>query len=132
MKTSQIWALSMLSLLLMVRLLRLLLLLPLAATAAAISRLLPTGSPEVQPDVSCSYHRWPRLHMHVAEESVRERQLMAAAAGPSDAGGEGEEEEYEELQEPPFPEPQVQPMLLCDLLELAAEADTASLVRDSE
>lgn len=69
-----------------------------------------------------------------AEESVRERQLMAAEAGPSDAGDEGDEEleEFEELQEPPFPEPQVQPMLLCDLLALAAEVDAAAHAQESE
>lgn len=71
------------------------------------------------------------------EESVRERQLMAAEAGPSDAAAadddEGEtEQEFEELlQEPPFPEPELRPMLLCDLLGLAAEEEVAAMAHDA-
>lgn len=63
---------------------------------------------------------------------MRERQLMAAEAGPSDADDEGEEEEFAELQEPPFPEPEVQPKLLYDLLAQAAELDAAAVVEESE
>lgn len=58
---------------------------------------------------------------------------MAAEAGPSDAVDEGEdEEEFEELQDPPFPEPELKPMLLCDLLGHAAEVDAAALAQESE
>lgn len=74
-----------------------------------------------------------------AEESVRERQLMAAEAGPSDAAAaaaaddEGEEEqEFEELQEPPFPDPELRPMLLCDLLGRAAEEEVAAIAHNSK
>lgn len=63
----------------------------------------------------------------VAEESVRERQLMAAEAGPSDAV-----EEFEELQDPPFPDPEPHPMALCDLLGLAAELAAAGRAQDCE
>jgi hypothetical protein len=57
---------------------------------------------------------------------------MAAEAGPSDALDEDELEELEELQEPPFPEPPPRVMLLCDLLGLAAEVETAAAVHDCE
>ena len=60
---------------------------------------------------------------------MRERQLMAAEAGPS---GAGELEEFEELQEPPFPEPVTQPMALCDLLGMAAELEAAGRAQDSK
>lgn len=62
---------------------------------------------------------------------MRERQLMAAEAGPSDAD-EGVEEDFAELQDPPFPEPEVHPMLLCDLLAQAAELDAAAAVEEGE
>jgi hypothetical protein len=65
---------------------------------------------------------------------------MAAEAGPSDAAaaaddeeGEEVEQEFEELlQEPPFPEPELRPMLLCDLLGLAAEEEVAAMAHDGE
>lgn len=60
---------------------------------------------------------------------------MAAEAGPSDAAAddEGEEEqEFEELQEPPFADPELRPMLLCDLLGRAAEEEVAAIAHNSE
>lgn len=65
----------------------------------------------------------------VAEASVLERQLMAAEAGPSDAV---DEDEFEEQEEPPFPEPRARPMAFAELLALAAEEDSAERAQDSE
>jgi hypothetical protein len=69
------------------------------------------------------------LRFLAAEASVQERQLMAAEAGPSDALNE---DEFEDQEEPPFPEPRTRPMLLAELLALAAEEDVAERVQDSE
>lgn len=54
---------------------------------------------------------------------------MAAEAGPS---GAGDMENFEELQDPPYPEPTQQPMALCDLLGLAAEPETAGRAQEGE
>lgn len=88
---------------------------------------------------------------HVAhdstDDSLRERQAMAAQAGPSYAGGYaaaaaaggedvGEDEDEElgegELDDSPFPEPEPRFMLLCDLLGNAGEIEAAALVQQGE
>jgi hypothetical protein len=54
---------------------------------------------------------------------------MAAEAGPSDAF---DEDEFEDQEEPPFPEPRARPMPFAELLALAAEDDAAEHAQDSE
>lgn len=54
---------------------------------------------------------------------------MEAEAGPS---GAGDAADPEEMQEFPFPDPDVRPMALCDLLGFASEAEAAAGIQDGK